>query len=179
MENITFVNESGMRKDLPPGSKNTRYYCASCSSYIGEDATRPLGVFALPLHRAVGGGALLPDQYKPNHHIFYADRVADVNDSVPKWVTLPEGKLVEPGTKPTNTVPAAEGATRPVIAGGPQWDATRGMYTLHSIATCQLPESLSLIINFSSIRQRLVSQRRSTAVTDSCTGESRLSFYRE
>ncbi len=28
--------------------------------------------------------------YRPNHHIFYDDRVKDVADSIPKWATLPE-----------------------------------------------------------------------------------------
>lgn len=31
--------------------------------------------------------------YRPNHHIFYGERVADVNDALPKWHSFPEGRL--------------------------------------------------------------------------------------
>ena len=91
---------------------------------MGEDATRPLGIIALPLHLTKVSFLLVlclffytsrfchssfvlycinsltssllqghHDCYKPNHHIFYADRVGDVADSIPKWVTLPEGSI--------------------------------------------------------------------------------------
>jgi hypothetical protein len=49
-ENVVWLNAGGMRRELPPGSKNTRFYCNTCNSYIGEDATRPLGTAPLPLH---------------------------------------------------------------------------------------------------------------------------------
>jgi hypothetical protein len=38
--------------------------------------------------------AQVDDCYKPNHHIFYADRVGDAADGLPKWQTLPEGQCL-------------------------------------------------------------------------------------
>jgi hypothetical protein len=105
------VNEEGLQAELPPSSKNTRFYCKKCRTYMGEDATRPLGVIALPLARA----AAPHDCYKPNHHIFYANRVEDVADSIPKWVTLPEGEVFPQG---------------PVVdhACSTEWDSVSGRY---------------------------------------------------
>lgn len=37
------------------------------------------------------------DSYQPSHHIFYADRVQDVNDSIPKWKTIPQGDIEKGG----------------------------------------------------------------------------------
>lgn len=77
----------------PDGSRNDRIYCASCSEYMGEDATGPLGVVALPLSAAHDAA----DEYLPNHHIFYADRLDGraVADDLPKWRTLPQGELLD------------------------------------------------------------------------------------
>jgi hypothetical protein len=107
-----------MSETLPPGSRNKRYHCKKCGTYVAEDATRPLGVLALPLSAAADAAratatpaaapaaaapataaadtddvdlSLVPEEYRPNHHIFYADRVTDVADNIPKWKTLPQG----------------------------------------------------------------------------------------
>lgn len=72
-----------------------RYHCARCREYIAEDATRPLGFLALPLSAVRGG---VPEQYRPNHHIFYADRVVDATDALPKWRTLVQGEQMDGGT---------------------------------------------------------------------------------
>ena len=112
---VRWVNREGMREDTPHGSNNTRLYCGSCDGYLGEDATGPLGVVALPLDAAtevrhvvaaapaccVGLSSAdhsrqVADCYKPNCHIFYDTRVSDVADSAPKWKTLPRGELEEP-----------------------------------------------------------------------------------
>lgn len=128
-ENLVWINEAGVRKELPEGSKNTRFYCNSCNDYLGEDATRPLGIVALPLHRAVGE---VLDTYKPNHHIFYADRVEDVSDAVPKWKTLPDGLLVKEkaaaGAESTQAKlgQAAEGEGKAGNVAHGSWDAEKG-----------------------------------------------------
>ena len=126
-EQVAWVNKAGMEEVLPPGSRNKRYYCKCCGDYIAEDATRPLGVLALPLSAAArwADAALLPrhdppaavvkptpgtplpvepvkldiipEEYRPNLHIFYADRVADVTDAAPKWKTLPMGEIMDNG----------------------------------------------------------------------------------
>jgi hypothetical protein len=134
VENFRWINESGLERRLPEGSRNGRYYCKSCQTYVGEDATRPLGVYAFPLHRVKGPVA---DQYKPNHHIFYANRVADCNDSIPKWQTLPEGTLVD-----TAADRKSETAASNLPPGGLQWDASRGM-ALRS--ACALATLISLV----------------------------------
>lgn len=105
---VTWVNEAGLVASLPPNSRNTRFHCKQCGTYMGEDATRPLGVIALPLERAIEPESC----YQPNHHIFYADRVTDVNDSLPKWKTLPEGEIFEQAAVPASH--ACAGAWDPV-----------------------------------------------------------------
>lgn len=80
------------------GSQNIRKHCRRCGGYLGEDATGPLGMVALAHAAAAQGGTNLAcSAYAAQHHIFYASRVQDVADALPKWVTLPSGGLV-PGT---------------------------------------------------------------------------------
>jgi hypothetical protein len=42
--------------------------------------------------------------YLPNHHIFYVERVADMTDALPKWVSFPEGQLFQASSSSTPTV---------------------------------------------------------------------------
>jgi phytoene dehydrogenase-like protein len=86
---IKWINEAQIVSKTPENSSNKRFYCGSCNDYIGEDATGVLGIYALPIDAATEPD----DMYKPNHHIFYADRVADAQDNLPKWKTLLEGEL--------------------------------------------------------------------------------------
>ena len=37
--------------------------------------------------------ALLPPEFRPNHHIFYGERLRDVKDGLPKWNTVLQGQL--------------------------------------------------------------------------------------
>jgi hypothetical protein len=152
-EQVQWTNFNGMTEVLPPGSRNKRYYCKCCGSYVAEDATRPLGVMALPLSAAVAaskveehlasaahsGGqcadanqaihgktaqsekleaspavvpvdmTLIPEEYRPNLHLFYADRVVDVDDSAPKWRTLPQGDIMDEGGNRADTIGAYTG----------------------------------------------------------------------
>jgi hypothetical protein len=129
------------RSVTPEGSKNQRYYCKSCDDYIGENALRPLGMFAFPLHRAVGD---VPDCYKPNHHIFYEFRAANVADSLPKWNTLPEGRLVQPtDPSPPTLSDASHFKPAPTFSTGAQWDNDRGWYRkdVQPLSPTRTPES--------------------------------------
>jgi hypothetical protein len=56
---VLWRNKAGMREVLPPGSRNPRFYCKSCGSYVAEDACRPLGILALPLSAAAAAHAQL------------------------------------------------------------------------------------------------------------------------
>jgi hypothetical protein len=158
-EQVQWTNFNGMAEVLPPGSRNKRYYCKCCGTYVAEDATRPLGVMALPLSAAVtaskvdahsasaarsgGQGAdtsppvhgkasqpgkadtpppvvpvdmsLVPEEYRPNLHLFYADRVVDVEDSAPKWRTLPQGDIMDAGGNRADT----DGVYTPRELNGP------------------------------------------------------------
>ncbi len=89
---------------------------------MGEDATRPLGMIALPLAVAT---AAPHDCYKPNHHIFYADRIADAADSLPKWVTLPEGRILEQPIVDAATHPTAT-TTNTNTNNNNDWDPITG-----------------------------------------------------
>lgn len=81
---------------MPPNSSNPHYFCPCAKKqYLGVDATRLLGMVALNLRMAMGySGNALPDVYRPNHHVFYADRVVDCPDRLPKWDTVLGGGLL-------------------------------------------------------------------------------------
>ena len=83
------INSVNSPKYMPPKSSNPHYFCAcSKQQYLGVDATRLLGVVALNLRRSNEFKSnTLPHIYLPNHHVFYADRVVNVNDQLPKWKT--------------------------------------------------------------------------------------------
>jgi hypothetical protein len=51
---VGWVNGEGIEARKPEGSRNTRFFCKKCGDYIGEDATTPLGIIALPTHVAKG-----------------------------------------------------------------------------------------------------------------------------
>ena len=53
------------------------------------DAQRLVGVVALNLRLC----REVDDVFRPNFHTFYADRVEDARDGLPKWDTVPEGGL--------------------------------------------------------------------------------------
>jgi len=62
-----------------------------------------LGAIALPLHLAQSTGEHpIHESFKPNHHIFYDDRVEDVKDDLPKWKTVPQGDLSDADGKNAN-----------------------------------------------------------------------------
>ena len=130
-EQVEWLNKGGMLASTPPNSRNVRYHCAGCGEYIAEDASRPLGLLVLPLSAVRGG---VPEAYRPNHHIFYADRAVDVGDALPKWRTLLQGELMDAGG-PLPPVAAAGGAVPPPLApapagggGGGAYDAATGRF---------------------------------------------------
>ena len=97
---------------------------------MGEDATRHMGIIALPLSCAT----TVPDDcYKPNHHIFYANRVEDANDSLPKWITLPEGEIFKQA--PVSSTHTSTSA----------WDEKTGRYRkdVRPFAPTRAPDSLA------------------------------------
>ena len=83
------IKWSGEMVDYKPAnSKVPRRFCASCRTYVAEDARPVLGVFALPL----GLTDPQPDKiYWPTQHIFYDSRVIDVSDKLPKFMQMPGG----------------------------------------------------------------------------------------
>ncbi len=83
---------------MPSGSKNAHYFCpCEKSEYLGVDATRWLGMVVLNTDKSVSA---LEDSQLPNHHLFYADRVADIDDNLPKWKTVIEGERLASDGKP-------------------------------------------------------------------------------
>ncbi|KAF4674982.1 Pyridine nucleotide-disulfide oxidoreductase domain-containing protein 2 [Perkinsus chesapeaki] len=93
-EQVTF--EGPMKEVYPEGGKNSRIYCGECSEYIAGGAVNTLGMFTLPTD------ADSDIEYHPTMHIFYQDRVEDVQDPLPKWSTLPSvsSEILEPSTEP-------------------------------------------------------------------------------
>jgi hypothetical protein len=93
---------------MPKNSSNPHYFCpCDKKQYLGVDATRLLGFVALNLKLAEGYTSnTIPDAYRPNHHVFYDDRVVDVIDGLPKWKTVLEGQLLP--EKSDNNLPLAD-----------------------------------------------------------------------
>ena len=83
------INSITSPEYMPPKSSNPHYFCGcSKKQYLGVDASRLLGVVALNLKHAKDfKSKTIPHIYLPNHHVFYADRMVDVNDKLPKWKT--------------------------------------------------------------------------------------------
>jgi phytoene dehydrogenase-like protein len=89
---------------MPKASDNYRkalhYECALCRTHMYEDASSAFGMFMLParvvpraredLSEDLGA---LPPEFRPNHHIFYGERLRDVQDGLPKWSTVIQGQL--------------------------------------------------------------------------------------
>ena len=99
---VKWINETGVKTETPPNSRNPRKYCAKCNDYLGEDVTRTLGALALPVHLAESKGQQhVHESYRPNHHIFYDDRVEDAVDDLPKWKTVPQGDLSDADGRPS------------------------------------------------------------------------------
>lgn len=96
---VQWKNSESIERKTPEGSQNPRYYCKNCRGYIGEDATQSLGLIALPLSAVttnLQGGGHVADCYKPNHHVFYANRVKDESstDNLPKWKTVVDSEIM-------------------------------------------------------------------------------------
>ena len=75
-----------MRDYIPPNSKVPRRFCKKCGSYLAEDARPVLGIWALPLGLSQDP---VDAKYAPAQHIFYASRIVDVSDDLPKYDELP------------------------------------------------------------------------------------------
>mmetsp|Transcript_4881 Transcript_4881/g.7431 ORF Transcript_4881/g.7431 Transcript_4881/m.7431 type:complete len:828 (+) Transcript_4881:54-2537(+) len=85
------VRWTGEHVEYRPCSSSDPLFLCPCDNkeFIGVDATRLLGMVACNLRLAEGySDNKLPDMYRPNHHLFYADRVVDVEDGLPKWATV-------------------------------------------------------------------------------------------
>jgi hypothetical protein len=94
---------------MPPQSSNPHFFCpCEKRQYLGVDATRLLGFVALNLRRANGYTTnTLPAIYRPNHHVFYANRVVDCTDGLPKWKTVLEGETLPELTSADRPLPRA------------------------------------------------------------------------
>jgi hypothetical protein len=82
---------------MPTNSSNPHFFCpCDQRQYLGVDATRLLGFLAVNLKLADGYKSnSLPDIYRPNHHLFYADRVVNCQaDQLTKWKTILQGEIL-------------------------------------------------------------------------------------
>lgn len=89
------IDSSKEKEYMPKNSSNPHFFC-SCQKkqYLGVDATRLLGFLVINLRKASGYKEnTLPDIYRPNHHLFYSDRVVNCPDNLPKWKTVLQGEI--------------------------------------------------------------------------------------
>lgn len=99
-DQITWKNENNIEHRSMNNSTNKRLYCKSCDGYIGDDATQTLGLYALPIYtNNIDSNNDIADDYKPNMHIFYNDKVKPINDSLPKYTEMYGSKLVVDNNK--------------------------------------------------------------------------------
>jgi hypothetical protein len=57
--------------------------CRTCGSWIADDGRRMW--LAFPSLFDFSAQGLVPEAFKPSCHIFYAERVVNVDDTLPKW----------------------------------------------------------------------------------------------
>lgn len=77
-----------------PHKRLSRAFCAACGETLY--GTNRLGMRVLPnalLARAAGGG--LPPALRPAMHLFYRERVIEVDDALPKYLDGWDGPLYE------------------------------------------------------------------------------------
>ena len=110
----------------PEGSSNAHFQCKSCATYLGVDAERLLGLVALNLDAVPRG---VSAEYRPNHHLFYDDRVVEVEDALPKWSTIIQGDIADamPAEgRASVPPPRLDGDGSRAADGGTLWDASTG-----------------------------------------------------
>ena len=80
VENLRFYNASLDRRDriLP-----CKVACASCGTPIADEGRNMW--LAFPTLFDFGAPPRVPQAFKPTCHIFYAMRMMDVDDALPKW----------------------------------------------------------------------------------------------
>jgi hypothetical protein len=79
-ENLRFYNSELHRSEriLP-----CKVRCALCGTLIADDGRNMW--LAFPTQFDFGSPARVPESFKPTCHIFYDQRVIDVDDGLPKW----------------------------------------------------------------------------------------------
>ena len=79
-EQLRFFNgEQDLQERILP----CKLSCACCGTPIADEGRRMW--LAFPSLFDFGPRTEVPDSFKPSCHIFYAMRVADVRDDLPKW----------------------------------------------------------------------------------------------
>ena len=93
-DNFKFTSEktpeNGGAIVYPSSDKIKRISCAKCGGYVAGDA-HGYGVYAVSIGQIDGidSAVELPEFLRPQRHIFYGDRIADVNDGLTKHSTFP------------------------------------------------------------------------------------------
>ena len=75
-----------------PGKELRRYWCGECGAIVFN--TNRFGYVVIPqslLRKAHGGD--LPPNLAPQMHLFYASRIVDIDDSLPKFLDGTNGPL--------------------------------------------------------------------------------------
>jgi hypothetical protein len=68
-----------------PKKQMQKYFCLSCGETLFGTNRLGMAVIGTPLiERAFGGQ--LPNEFRPTFHLFYAQRVLDVEDALPKYL---------------------------------------------------------------------------------------------
>jgi len=57
--------------------------CGVCGTWVADEGRRMW--LAFPSLFGFGGSEAVPEAFRPSCHIFYAQRVIDVSDGLPKW----------------------------------------------------------------------------------------------
>jgi hypothetical protein len=84
VESLTFYNserrthQTRSERELP-----CKVACGACGALIADEGRRMW--LAFPTLFDVETSGLLPAAFQPNCHIFYGQRVVDLNDGLPKW----------------------------------------------------------------------------------------------
>ena len=77
-----------------PGKQLRRFWCGACGAPLYDTNRFGYLVFSQALLRKSLGGELVSG-WSPDKHLFYSDRVVDVDDDLPKYLEGIDGALYE------------------------------------------------------------------------------------
>ena len=88
------VSRGSLKSFKYPGKELHRFWCPDCGSMMYDTNRFGFAVISQTHLRKAHGGEL-PEKFLPDKHIFYSDRIVDIDDPLPKYLEGVDGPLFE------------------------------------------------------------------------------------